>query len=225
MKNSTFLFLSILLSFPLLAQENLHLESDIMDTRFYETDKIPIVKGQLLNYSPKKHKELKIEYRLTSLEEWEIKKKAVIQPDGQFELELTKTYPYQEIFIYIENYYNGTILANEDLHINIDLKKLKRRAFRNIKGVQLDGRDAGFSNYYSRFLNYQEKTREEYYKGYRSITLDRKSPNKIRRQRYLENYKLWDKRVADYIKTYPSKYASLYTFPNKSIILDVWTTW
>ena len=209
MKNILFLSLLAFLSFNLVAQENINLESDLMNARFYETDKIPIIKVKLKNYTPDEFKDLEIKYVLVSL--GQRKEEYVdVNANGQFEIKLTHPYAYQQLWLFLGDYYYGQIIAHKELVIEADLRKLKKKkAYMLGKGIQFKGPDAELNTYFNKFVTFKRQEKNKYYKTFQSIITDRELSGKEKRKKYVENYQIWNSVLIDYIQKYPSKYATL----------------
>ncbi len=210
MKNRICLLFLSFLSFQLVAQEMVSLESDVMDTRFYETDKIPVIKGKLLHYSPEAFKDLEIKYSLEYFEKRAFEQYTDISPDGQFEIKLPHPYAYQEVSLHIGDYFYGKMIAHDELLIEADLSKLKKKKVRyHGKGIQFKGPDGELNTYFNKFENFRKKEKRKYYDVLKPILMNRESSGRDKRRKYLEHYQTWDKILADYVQQHPSKYSAL----------------
>ena len=191
------------------AQEKIPLTNPAMDTLFFNTSNIPMVKGQLLNYNTSSYRNLSINYKIIlPIEGNQIAKVAHIQLDGSFELELKHTFPYQQIQLEVGHYYVGEILANDSLFIELDMAILTQDPVRFLgKGVQFGGIDAGINVYTNRFNNYRNSQKGSFYKARQAVVMNNELDLVQQRTQFEEAYKIWDELMMAYITEYPSEHA------------------
>ena len=191
------------------AQEKIPLTNPAMDTLFFNTSNIPMVKGQLLNYNTSSYRNLSINYKIIlPIEGNQIAKVAHIQLDGSFELELKHTFPYQQIELEVGHYYVGEILANDSLFIELDMAILTQDPVRFLgKGVQFGGIDAGINVYTNRFNNYRNSQKGSFYKARQAVVMNNELDLVQQRTQFEEAYKIWDELMMAYITEYPSEHA------------------
>lgn len=101
------------------------------------------ISGKLIGYDAVKDKEL--ELRLTSIiPSTSPKSKATIrpEPDGSFSFAPEPAFHYQQIWLYIGDYYSSNFLLEEGLHLEVDLDQLRdepERARYTSEYVRLSG--------------------------------------------------------------------------------------
>jgi len=209
MKNIALLLL-LIFSWNLQAQQYLSVESADIETRFQDHSNVPSIKGKLLHYSPFVDKDLEIEYHLVNLEERQTKRQANIKEDGTFQLQLNSPLPYQQIWLSIGEYYWGQIIANEELLIEVDLKRLKKQQpSYHDKGVQFKGKDGELNRYSNKFIEYKSGEKRKFSDKLHTLILDRQLDITDKIQQYQEAYKIWDNVLASYIEKNPSPYSFL----------------
>lgn len=209
MKNIAILF-CLVLTWNTQAQQYTNLESTEIETRFLDKSKLPIVKGKLLHYSSTADIELQIEYHLVSLETGKETRYAEIDKDGTFEIKLDVPLPYQQLWLSIGEYYYGEIIANEQLLIEADLKKLKRKSISYFgKGIRFLGKDKDLNIYVNKFNIYKNRDKRRFYDKHHDLILNRQLDASSKAKQHQENYKIWDTILASYIKKNPSPYSSL----------------
>ena len=124
-------FILITISFfiaTLSGQMKVNLESPQLDDIIISGTSIPVVKGQLLNYSSITDAELFIEYTFQSFTSKGIKTKhTTVDSSGKFSIELEYGLPYQQVWLKIDEHYFGEIIAHKDVEILCDLKALKSK--------------------------------------------------------------------------------------------------
>ncbi|MEM1119693.1 MAG: hypothetical protein AAGJ18_04555, partial [Bacteroidota bacterium] len=131
------------------AQSSIGLESPELDTRFFDEMKMPKVSGKLVGYQAVKFPDLEIKYILVvPFVERQQVRYAKIEKDGTFDLTIDYPFNYQQIWLYVGDYYHGELLVNEELYVKINLKKLaKRRGAFDDKAVQFGGKDGKLTAY------------------------------------------------------------------------------
>ena len=128
MKKNLILLILIFSINTIYSQDKISVESEVIDRIIGKKEYIPQVKGQLLNYSAEKDKDLIIKYvTVVPLRKRQETRIARIESDGIFELEIERGLPYQQIWLSIGDYYYGEILANKDLEIIDNLKKIGKK--------------------------------------------------------------------------------------------------
>ena len=206
MKKLTYSLLFLL--FPLLAftQANISLIAPAMDSLFNKKDSLPIVQGQLLNYTPSA---LTLTYQLVApVEGNQTSKKITINPDGTFELKLPHPFPYQQIHLKLGTLYAGELLLHQGLTLELDMAYLQARSIQFLgKGVQFGGPDAAINVYFNRFQTFQNSTKGRFYKAKQDLIMNSQLSLDQQLLQYEEVYKIWDNLLADYLQQYPSKYA------------------
>jgi len=209
MKNITLLF-ALILCWNAEAQQFLNLEDNELENRFLDTSLVPVINGKILHYSAIADKDLVIEYHLVNLEQKQKKRQATIQEDGTFELQLDLPLPYQQIWLSIGEYYWGQITANEELLIEVDLKRLKKKQpSYHDKGIQFKGKDGALNRYSNKFVEYKLGEKRKFSDKLYTIILDRQSDISDKVQQYQEAYEIWDNILASYIEKNPSPYSFL----------------
>jgi len=108
MKNALLLCLCMFICNNVFAQSKIHLESDELNTRFFESNHFPKVTGKISHFDAKKEKDLVVDYTLVlPLQKSQKSKIANINADGSFILELESGLPYQQLWVRIGKYYYG----------------------------------------------------------------------------------------------------------------------
>jgi len=209
MQKTNYLFLFLLSTFSLVAQEKIALTSPEMNTRFFEKEKIPSVKGQVLNYTPTAFPTLNLKYTLVvPTGENAVSKVATIQPDGTFELALNYSFPYQQITLTLGDYYTGEIFVNEEVFVELDMAQLQLNPVRFLgKGVQFSGLDASINVYLNRFYTFQNSQKGAFYQARQALVMGSKMETDMQVRAYEAVYKKWDKILSDYTTQYPSEHA------------------
>lgn len=205
MKNICLLSVICLLPLFILSQENIKpiaLEDPAFNT-YFKNATIPVVSGKLINASAEEISKTTIEYTLvTPFSDLEIERIAKIAKDGSFKLAIDYPFPYQEIIISVGEYCDISILANKELHIEFDVKKLKSLPdiHNNVDGVKYTGTDGKLNN----FINYFRHSKE--------VEINRFHQAK----KVLENDKNLDS--TDFIRMYDSVFADFGHVENEYII-------
>ena len=112
---------------------------------------------ELKGYSPVKHNDLEVKYVLkTPFREQDITKNAKVQKNGKFNLELDYAFPYQQIFLIVDERIYFELIVNQALHVVIDLNKRSKSPFSDGR-VQFSGPDAELNQYLNQYNVYQLK--------------------------------------------------------------------
>ncbi len=211
MQKLNYLLILLIGVLPLVAQEQIALTSPEMNTRFFEKEKIPSVKGRLLNYTPVAFPGLNLKYTLVvPTGENVLSKVATIQPDGTFELKLNYSFPYQQLTLVLGEYYTGEIIVNQGVFIELDMAQLQLNPVQNLgKGVQFTDADAGINVYLNRFYNFQNAQKGAFYKARQDLVMGSKMETEALVNAYDEVYKKWDEILLAYKEAHPSEHAWL----------------
>jgi len=124
--------------------------------------KPPRITGKLLHASADDLKKLNIEYSLVTFNEQEAMT-APIAGDGSFQLDIPASFPYQQVWFSLGNYFYAGIIAHTDLHIELDLQKLKASGecvYFTGNGVQYLGTDGPLNAYYNNFVQYRYEEKQ-----------------------------------------------------------------
>lgn len=115
------------------SQEPISLESKQIEELYFDESEGPKISGQLLNFNPEELDSLQMVYTLVV--PFQNKRQTgnisvELKEDGSFEWNLKRAWPYQQIWFGIKKgrtkYYNGELIVNSGLHIELDLLQLKK---------------------------------------------------------------------------------------------------
>ncbi|MBP7556134.1 MAG: TlpA family protein disulfide reductase [Chitinophagaceae bacterium] len=115
---------------------------------------IPLVTGQLINFSPEDVPKATISYALVTLL-GQVRKTAALAPDGSFRLELDYPLPYQQIWFSVGDFFYAGLYANKDLHVEVDIKKVKAaggKVLFNGDAVNYSGTDGVLTTYLNDYV-------------------------------------------------------------------------
>lgn len=160
MKLSYLFFLIYFFPIFLFSQNLISLESEQLDSRFFDPKFKPTVKGKLLGYSPEKDKDILIEFSLVIPNTHNNENRIVeVDDKGHFEFSLDYAYPYQQIWVTIGNHYYGEIILNSNLEIILDLNLLRKKNRLSFwgEGIEFKGDDGLLNRYVNQFVAYQIK--------------------------------------------------------------------
>ncbi|WP_235294128.1 thioredoxin family protein [Portibacter lacus] len=147
----------------LFAQERTNLENPLIEKQIFDKDRIPLVEGKLLNYSPSDAPSLSIKYSFaTPTIKKQVTRSAEIASDGSFNIKLDLGIGYQEVWLSVGDLYYGRLLANKDLYIELDLTLLQESPINHIgEGVAFSGTDAKMNMFINEFEIYKSDKRAE----------------------------------------------------------------
>lgn len=165
MKNTVLtilLVLSNLLAFSQIPKDAVAFE-DPEFNEYLKTRKVPIVKGKISNISLEEIKKTSISYTIvTALGGEQNHKTAQINADGTFSLELDNSFPYQEVWFYINGKLDARIFAHEELLIELDWQKTKDKKIYMISdGIIYSGKDGEMNTYLNTYSLF-EKDRKKF---------------------------------------------------------------
>jgi len=126
----------------------------------YANFSIPIVSGKLLNLSADELKSLTITYTLvTPFSEFQKQKTVSPKPDGSFRLEIDYSFPYQQIWFGVGDYFYTGLYANKELYVELDMKKIKAAKEVNFNGdgVGYLGTDGPMNTYLNNYVLYKRQ--------------------------------------------------------------------
>lgn len=135
------------------------LEDATFDTYFENNPAVPVVKGKLINASAEELSGKVINYTIvTPSSDFHIDKSVKVRRDGTFSLILDFAFPYQQIFIDLDSLCYINIMANKNLFIEFDIKRLKRLKDSNDEreGVRYLGEDGPLNTYINNFGHYKQ---------------------------------------------------------------------
>ena len=124
------------------------IEDEAFNDYFLNKNNIPIVKGKIINLEKNNKKKFKVSYSIvTPFEQLQIKKESELNSDGSFELKIDNAFPYQQIWINIEDLFYTGVYANTDLFIELDAAILKNKTYFNGPGIKYMGQDGLLNEY------------------------------------------------------------------------------
>ena len=124
------------------------IEDEAFNDYFLNENNIPIVKGKIINLEKNNKKKFKVSYSIvTPFEQLQIKKESELNSDGSFELKIDNAFPYQQIWINIEDLFYTGVYANTDLFIKLDAAILKNKTYFNGPGIKYMGQDGLLNEY------------------------------------------------------------------------------
>ncbi|WP_162915401.1 TlpA family protein disulfide reductase [Paraflavitalea soli] len=132
--------------------------------------------------------------------------------DGSFRLELEYPLPFQQIWLYIDSIFYAGIYANKDLHIELDLRKIKASGKEinfNGDGVRYLGTDGALNMYLNDYLLFRRSEQQALRTRMRQIP---RFQNPVAKEVIFAYGSIFDslKMIQDdYIATHPSPYAWL----------------
>lgn len=119
-----------------------------------------VLSGRLLNVPPEKLAAVAASASLVTLRPVsQLKLPIAVQPDGTFRLELTPTFPRQQLWLSIKPWFYGEIDLSADLHLEIDAAKHARTTATELPGIDLRGADAALVSEVNRFVFAFQRTR------------------------------------------------------------------
>lgn len=133
---------------------------DAAFNKAFASRSIPTVTGKLLNISAEEIKSLSITYsRSTPFSTGAVKGTVTPKPDGSFSIPIDYAFPYQKIFITVDTLFYTGVFANKDLHLELDVQKLKSAKSKetyNGDAVRYLGTDGPLNIYQNNFIRYQQ---------------------------------------------------------------------
>ena len=189
-------------------QMKVNLESPQLDDLIVSKSSIPVVKGQLLNYFPYADAEIFIEYTFQSFTSKGIKTKhTTVDSSGKFSIELEYGIPYQQIWLKIDDYYFGEIIAHKDVEILCDLNAVKsKKVLYYGKGIDFSGDDAAVNIYVNQWQLYKQKEKTKIKREIRSVNSNILSQNAYKVRQLDALFGDLVKLEKSFVKKYGSKY-------------------
>ena len=103
------------------------LEDPSFENYFLNPDHIPVLQGKILNATPEDLPHLKITAHVVRVGPKTQKAFPIqIEDDFTFRLKLEYSFPYQEIWFSLQDYYYAELMLQDSLMITMDLHKLKK---------------------------------------------------------------------------------------------------
>lgn len=211
MKSGSFFFL-LHFCFIGFCQETLDLESSQL------LDAIPRVKGHLSNYDPGYNRDLVITYTILSPDFKGIKQGvSLINENGDFEIDIIEPYPHQKVRFTIGSLYKGFLIANSNLHIDIDLDAFSSKPDHySSKAVRFSGDDGGLTEYYNQYHEYKVDKKEKIASEKLSTLRSRTSLAEFKVKQLKEHYSELEKLEGTFVRKHGSQYAWILENERKS---------
>lgn len=212
MKNIYLLSVIFLLPLFILSQETIRpiaLEDPAFNA-YFKNATIPIVTGKLINVNAEELSKTIIEYTLvTPFSDLQIERIAKVAKDGSFKLAIDYAFPYQQIFISVGEYCDISILANKELHIELDVKKLKSLpdVHNNVDGIKYTGIDGELNNFINNFHHFKEVEFNRFHKEKKIVENDRNLDSNAFIRKYDSVFADFEHVENAYIKENPSPYS------------------
>ena len=188
----------------------LSIEDEAFNDCFFDRDKIPMVKGRVLNMSDKDIGDTKIKYTIvTPFDQRQMTKYSSLNLDGTFELKLDYAFPYQQIWLSFGELFYAGIYANTDLFIELDvaiLKSEKEVSF-NGPGVKYLGSDGELNNYKNNHVLFKRMKQLRLNSELQKVVRDRKIDYDTFITKYDSLYSILQKLDEEYMDQNPSDYS------------------
>jgi thiol-disulfide isomerase/thioredoxin len=126
------------------SQPNFSLESPELDAIYANKANAATISGQFINFTPEDLKQYKLEFICYVPLEASLKTKFIdVNKDGTFKFQLENALPYQEMYLRLDEILYTDLLVNQNLHIELDIKKLKKDTVKFWgEGIRFIGEDA-----------------------------------------------------------------------------------
>ena len=188
------------------------IEDKEFNNYFFNTNKIPRVKGKIINLPTAEISKLKIDYSIvTPFEELQVKNSCPLNADGSFELKLDYAFPYQQIWISIDSLFYTGVYANTDLLIELDAAVLKTQnelSF-NGPGVKYLGPDGTLNEYTNNHILFKREKQLEISNQLQNILPVARTNYDAFIKKYDSLYTALNELDNEYIKQNPSDFSWL----------------
>jgi thiol-disulfide isomerase/thioredoxin len=213
MKNIYLSLIIFLLPLLVTSQEKVRaiaLEDPAFNTYFNNGATAPIVKGKLVNANAEEISQSTISYSIvTPFSDLEIERVTKVAKDGTFKLTLDYAFPYQQTFIEVGDYCHLALLANKDLFIELDVKKLKalKDSDDNFEGVTYTGTDSKLNAYIHNCYQYKHKEVGQLHSKMYLLINDKNLDSSIFIKQYDSVFAEFERIDKEYISANPSPYS------------------
>jgi thiol-disulfide isomerase/thioredoxin len=171
---------------------------------------IPKVNGRIINLTKEEIANTKIEYTLvTPLQQLQVTKTCTLNSDGSFELKLDYAFPYQQIWIDVDNLFYTGIYANTDLflELNATLLKTREEAEYNGSGVAYRGKDGAFNEYTTNHMVFRREEQLDLSKKLQICLGDRSKEYDAFVKTYDSLHRILNNLDDEYIRQNPSPFS------------------
>tara|TARA_R110002167_G_scaffold311735_2_gene516463 strand:+ start:643 stop:2340 length:1698 start_codon:yes stop_codon:yes gene_type:complete len=191
-------------------KHHISIEDDGFNKHFFNKKNIPIVKGKVLNLSDDEIRKTKLEYTLVTpfeQNQMQISKTSQLNADGSFELEIDYSFPYQQIWLTIGDYFYTGLYANSDLFLEIDTDSIESgTTYFNGPGIKFGGTDREFNLIMNNHILFKRDQQLELSQAIQAIgSLD----YAIYKVKYDSLYSVYFQIDDDFIERNPSKFSWL----------------
>lgn len=137
------------------------LEDSSFNYYYFNTDNIPKVHLRLINYENNELSSVNIKYTIVEPFSKRITKYGTFNSSGSYNLELIKSYPNQEIWLWVGDFFYSGIIANKSLYIELDFKQLKKTKVNYIgSGVKYSDNDGELNSIINKHRVYKRFRQE-----------------------------------------------------------------
>lgn len=149
--------------FPQQVSPLISMESQAFNDFFMNPANTPVVKGKIINCPSELLSQLQIEYEcIPPYNRSNDNRIAVPGPDGSFQFVLKYPVPFQQIFVFIQDYCYFQIHVTKELFIEIDMGQLQKniQTFKG-QGISFSGHDGALTTYLYQHLWSSKEQRTE----------------------------------------------------------------